>query len=168
MVERTGCVTEPEAPSLSFQSRTVSFCSSMCLHPVLYLFRSLVSHRLERGWGLQHAGHDNSHSELLADKRNRLLCLIFLSLGNCFFSRLQAWIPCIHPFVSPPQQTGHSLSFPFHPPSSSLRGSLKQGNPRGGSASAAPGSPGEEADSAVEGNQDLPVLVAHLHSLRSR
>lgn len=94
--------------------------------------------RRGRGGLLQHAGHDDSHPELLADKPNRPHCLPHLPARRIVTS--QGYKLCMershslgldseHSFLCFfPQQTGHSLSFPFCPTSSALRDSLKQGN----------------------------------------
>ena len=93
------------------QNRKPRACPSkaeQCLfvHPcACTLFSISLEAKFPTDWGvwgvlLQHAGHDNSHPELLTDKLNRLHCLIFPSLENCYFSRPRAWIQCIRSSVS--------------------------------------------------------------------
>lgn len=122
------------------QNRKPRACPSkaeQCLfvHPcACTLFSISLEAKFPTDWGvwgvlLQHAWHDNSHPELLTDKLNRLHCLIFPSLENCYFSRPRAWIQCIVPLFLP-SADGHPLSFPFRPSIFLSEGQFEAGKPR--------------------------------------
>lgn len=145
MAERTDCTTEPEAPSVSFQSEQCLFvyrcaCTLFCISSEAEFptdwrrqgfFNMLAMITVPQScWLINSAGPTASSSRVWR-----------MVTSQGYELRFHAFIPLFLPSAD-----GHSLSFPFHPPSSSLQDSWKQGNPGGGTASAVPGSPRREAD----------------------